>query len=223
MRYWIPLAVLSLFCAPASAEIFIITIKGTATTVEGDAPGDEIAVGDTISLSAVFDTASATLVAFGDDPTHNLYSGTLSDFEASVGAVTLSVVSQTNLTYWNDRFGMDAVTFGSQLSQAGPFGSSFGNLQFGGKDFTQQVFPNDSLSNGFPLANMEGYFFLNYGGDVGAKRIFGTVTASAQSLSAVPEPSTWAFMLIGFGVIGYSLRSTRNGNSINALRGRYTI
>jgi hypothetical protein len=31
--------------------------------------------------------------------------------------------------------------------------------------------------------------------------------------SAVPEPSTWAMMLIGFGAIGYSMRSSKAGRS----------
>lgn len=44
----------------------------------------------------------------------------------------------------------------------------------------------------------------------GAGLLTGLVTASATPVTAaVPEPSTWAMMLLGFGVVGYSLRSAR--------------
>jgi hypothetical protein len=44
----------------------------------------------------------------------------------------------------------------------------------------------------------------------GAGLLTGLVTArsSAATAAAVPEPSTWALMLIGFGAIGYALRRT---------------
>jgi hypothetical protein len=32
------------------------------------------------------------------------------------------------------------------------------------------------------------------------------ITAGSQVMSAVPEPTTWAMMLIGFGAVGYSMR-----------------
>ena len=32
-----------------------------------------------------------------------------------------------------------------------------------------------------------------------------------QIISAVPEPTTWGMMLLGFGAVGYSLRSARRG------------
>ena len=35
------------------------------------------------------------------------------------------------------------------------------------------------------------------------------VAIDAVSLSAVPEPATWAMMIIGFGLIGFGLRSRR--------------
>jgi PEP-CTERM motif-containing protein len=37
-----------------------------------------------------------------------------------------------------------------------------------------------------------------------------TITQVAASPAGVPEPSTWAFMLLGFGVIGFSMRRARS-------------
>ncbi len=54
-----------------------------------------------------------------------------------------------------------------------------------------------------------GAFTLNITGNntgPGLGTLAGTV-----SMSAVPEPTTWAMMLIGFGVVGYSLRRRKVG------------
>ncbi len=36
------------------------------------------------------------------------------------------------------------------------------------------------------------------------------VSASSSALGAVPEPATWAMMIVGFGVVGAGLRRKRN-------------
>ena len=36
-----------------------------------------------------------------------------------------------------------------------------------------------------------------------------TATATAEAPAAVPEPATWAMMLVGFGAVGYSMRFAR--------------
>jgi hypothetical protein len=38
-----------------------------------------------------------------------------------------------------------------------------------------------------------------------------SVTSSAVSTGAVPEPATWAMMILGFGLVGGALRSRRRG------------
>jgi hypothetical protein len=42
-----------------------------------------------------------------------------------------------------------------------------------------------------------------------AWRISGS-TIATQTPAAVPEPSTWALMLLGFGAVGFSMRSRRS-------------
>jgi len=65
----------------------------------------------------------------------------------------------------------------------------------------------EQLSGSF-IANA-GTFTLNINGNntgPGLGTLAGTV-----SMSAVPEPTTWAMMLIGFGAVGYSLRRRKVG------------
>jgi hypothetical protein len=71
--------------------------------------------------------------------------------------------------------------------------------------------PNDS-----PLTNPATSIIIGNGGSntyyVGVKRAEGRGAATDYVLSftnAVPEPTTWAFMLTGFGMVGYSLRRRR--------------
>jgi hypothetical protein len=53
--------------------------------------------------------------------------------------------------------------------------------------------------------------FINNGGARGALTLSGTVTAAgvAAPTAAVPEPSTWATMLVGFGALGFTMRRRR--------------
>ena len=68
--------------------------------------------------------------------------------------------------------------------------------------------PNDTF-----LRNMisvgAGTYTLNIQGTPGttAGSISGTVAFS--SVAAVPEPGTWALMLVGFGAVGFSMRRRR--------------
>jgi hypothetical protein len=68
-------------------------------------------------------------------------------------------------------------------------------------------------------------FFNTFGGDFGRVTVSLAngatlqsvnqvrLTAGSQITSAVPEPTTWAMMLIGFGAVGYSMRRRQVGYS----------
>jgi len=51
--------------------------------------------------------------------------------------------------------------------------------------------------------------------DVGGLPSYGN-EISTVSLSAIPEPATWAFMMIGFGAVGASMRSRRKSLTVAA-------
>jgi hypothetical protein len=44
-----------------------------------------------------------------------------------------------------------------------------------------------------------------------------SVTGTSGVISAVPEPSTWALMLVGFGMIGFAARQGRAGRRMNVV------
>ena len=92
----------------------------------------------------------------------------------------------------------------------------------------QSVLQNSAgFNNGYygnPFAgggnNGELYAFFNFQSDTAFNRVqiiqnggggfeFDNLTVGSKVVSAAPEPGTWAMMLLGFGAIGYLLRSGR--------------
>lgn len=118
-----------------------------------------------------------------------------------------------------DSFTSNALT-GNQIffnNVAGSFGGtagtaniSFGtnliadlNIQSANLGFTQLTMPGDLFTG--PASNPTfntGTFNLSGGFTAGPA----TLTITRAAVAAVPEPGTWAMMLIGFGAMGVSLR-----------------
>jgi hypothetical protein len=90
---------------------------------------------------------------------------------------------------------------------------SLGNLLL---DITTTGAPSDSNSLNFSSVNGDPMSNLYRSGGTGAftTGTNGLVTRFGQVDSAVPEPSTWALMLLGFGGVGVSLRRRRADASI---------
>ncbi|QGN56545.1 PEPxxWA-CTERM sorting domain-containing protein [Novosphingobium sp. Gsoil 351] len=81
----------------------------------------------------------------------------------------------------------------------------------------------------FDDASFSGAGAVNYNsladsvGSIGASSAFNTANANANnsvfarfrssSLAAVPEPATWAMMLLGFGMIGFGMRRRMTANT----------
>jgi hypothetical protein len=80
------------------------------------------------------------------------------------------------------------------------------NIQSASLGFTQLSAPGDLFSGpaSSPTFNL-GTFTLSGGFTAGPA----TLTISQAAVAAVPEPGTWALMLIGFGAIGVSMRRRR--------------
>ncbi len=79
------------------------------------------------------------------------------------------------------------------------------SMRFGGADRTGTALTSNAFDQVIPLARFPG---------VGASFQFGDDSGSIQfevanlraTIAAVPEPNTWAMMILGFGVVGYAMR-----------------
>jgi hypothetical protein len=84
---------------------------------------------------------------------------------------------------------------------AGRFSAPFGSLV--GRVGTQYQILGTNFTGSFANAGtLELFYWDSNNGDN-----FGTITAHVSTVdSGVPEPATWAMMLIGFGAIGLRIR-----------------
>lgn len=75
---------------------------------------------------------------------------------------------------------------------------------------TGLIFNNDVLESYglFGLALGSGTYTLSIGGTRGTTGSFG---GNVAFQNAVPEPATWAMMLLGFGAVGFAMRRRRVG------------
>ena len=123
-------------------------------------------------------------------------------------------------------FGQDAMTAGDYVIH---YTFSFPLAGAGAGDFSSSLVGGDNTI--FNSVDLNGSFFGLTNGDTQAKLVSGPVLASptlnqvnvafkvlndgpgtftgSVSATALPEPSTWAMMLLGFGVIGYAMRRRR--------------
>lgn len=95
-------------------------------------------------------------------------------------------------------------------------------------DFGQQLYGNTIIGihfgNGSGIDNATGFFEFDFGSAVNGISLnvpgsSGVVLyqTGAPPPGGIPEPSTWAMMLLGFGAVGFSLRRTRNRRLIPQL------
>lgn len=98
----------------------------------------------------------------------------------------------------NDSWDRDGIVIGFDGLPGGPFGSTFTNIQFQARD----LIGTGGIANGLPLNRFATSFFGGFGGSNTSARVYGDLSIDG----AVPEPATWALMILGFGAVGYAMR-----------------
>jgi hypothetical protein len=96
-------------------------------------------------------------------------------------------------------------------------GGSAGTVDFvitddGGQIFNFAGLTIDSGENRFGFTGIDGQSIANvsFSSSAGIADVRQVRLSESQMTSAVPEPATWAFMLLGFGAVGFSARRKRH-------------
>lgn len=74
-----------------------------------------------------------------------------------------------------------------------------------------QIFkaPNQLITSDRATIDANGAFRMSFNQTTGSSSGLVSVTFGAPIQSAVPEPATWAMLIVGFGLVGSMVRSTR--------------
>lgn len=190
--------------SPASAYV-VVTFDDTAPIPgSNDFPGELGALG----LTQVATTGASLMLAEDSIITFNLL-GSESGFDDTFSAADISYTEYTSLLN----------SFGSPIALGGttfPAGSLSGILTFtssGGVDATVGddgfgIFLGPNVMSGDFLT----VFYIGYDDQITNQDDDHDdliIQATVTSASAVPEPSTWAMMLFGFGAVGWGMRRAR--------------
>ncbi|UUR06953.1 FxDxF family PEP-CTERM protein [Sphingomonas glaciei] len=174
-----------------------------------------------IAAAAIPGTAEAAqIVTTGTNATTvqvaNLDAGTNNSFTIGFSDANLANPFNELLTFTTDVAGMLNILVGTVGA------SAENNVTFNNVFLTGTGLPNP---NGVPLSQVlfdpndtfvrnmisvgPGTYTLNIQGTPGTQNGSLSGNVAFNAIAAVPEPGTWAMMLLGFGAIGFSMRRTR--------------
>lgn len=163
-------------------------------------------VSTAISAVAVPSAAGAATVLFNFEGGSRSFSFTLEQGQIPNSSTTFAGSNRVGFTNVAGTF--TGVSGSTNVASSITFGTgAFGALGLSATGFGFGSFAGPRLFNGSttsPIFNL-GTFSL---GQVmtGAGTGGGRLTISEAPVSAVPEPATWAMMILGFGMVGYSMR-----------------
>lgn len=219
-------------CSPSLAKVYQFKAQGVLGdpySVDKDmnvvpAPTSQIGTGDTLSISFRFDTDDAVVQSLFDaDPAINIYYGNVSQYRLSVGSYqSAGPRSQQHFASFQlwDGYNVGSVgpvdsfslmTFKPLSGSNSPVDLGSGQvneiLNLYNFDPTASVRSSDLISEITPL---DGYAWksghLGFINPVSFSQTQFSIGDMTTTLSAVPEPATWALMIFGFGGMGLAMR-----------------
>ncbi len=167
-----------------------------------------------------YTTTGASIVLNGDAIITFEFLGSESGFSDTFSTVSLPALSLTEVSNLENHFGapvpIGAAAFsGGDLiarllfTSVGGLAATVGDAGFGIFLPGEQVAASGSFNTSV--------FYLGYDDQIGPLEDddnHDDFIVRATVTSAVPEPATWAMMLIGFGAVGYSLRRRRSAGAL---------
>ncbi len=168
--------------APASAATIVYSFSGNYS---GNISGNDFS--GPATLTGIGDTSSLF------NPDSNVTAVTLSSLTLTLDSIS-SMIAGSNVFFVNRSAG----TGGFALSSGGSFRTLLLSSSFLGYDGVSSIAAVGGEAVALP------YSFVSDAGPVTLTNA-SNVRFSAVA-AAVPEPATWAMMMLGFGAVGYAMR-----------------
>ena len=104
-------------------------------------------------------------------------------------------------------FGADGTLYGLEYDTNGLFtpGGTGALLRINADGSSDTLFTDLVAPTGLAIGSDGAFYVTNFSASAG--------TGQVLRIAAVPEPSTWAMMIVGFGIIGYGIRRSRKVQS----------
>lgn len=212
----VPLSLLA-SALPAKAANIVFQARGTASGTDRQCLiGCGTISNEAFTLRATFDTN--TLGAnLSIDPNRSILTGGF-DFGTLLSPLTgavLRIGAQRELVFGGDDGLFHSAGIGVERTDSGDAAQFLAEGGFGEFNI---IFNGPRIFNDLPsfttgnllLANLSRSqaLFIDSAGPNETRINFTISNAGFFALSAIPEPSSWAFMIVGFGLIGFSMRRT---------------
>lgn len=189
--------------SPSQAGVVQDSFLGFFSTGLGVTSGDETGSGSTHTADNQ-NRYDFFILQF--DKAVSLVSGTFTPYSLGNSLDTDATVGfGTTNTPWNSQPALDNQSF---ATLSGVFNGGFSTLTGGGTTNTRLLNPAANVGNIW----LVGAAFNNADGKIDAFK-FSNLTVSGSS--AVPEPATWAMMIMGFGLVGASMRRRNVRTSVS--------
>ncbi len=159
-----------------------------------------------ISAASIPSAAQAATVLFDFEGGSRNFSFTLEQGETPDSSTVFAGSNRVGFTNVAGTF--TGVNGSTNVASSITFGTgAFGALSLSATGFGFGSFSGPALFNGSTTSPIFNFGTFSLGQvSTGAGTGGGRLTISALPMAAVPEPATWAMMLLGFGMIGYRMR-----------------
>jgi hypothetical protein len=187
-------AVWILSATPGHAAVVTMTFSGTylsGPAVDGIAPIAGLPVSGTLSFD------STALQALSPNSSEQIYAGPAS-FTATVGSKPYTYI-YTSPSVENFYLSDANYSLTSQYFEADALLGNSVTMGLDSSSSTKSLFGSSADPGSFFGHSIEGEFFLSSNILSGPKLVFDVT----MNVSAVPEPSTWAMMILGFLGVGF--------------------
>ncbi len=152
-----------------------------------------------------------------------------SSFAANTGADVVDVIPRSDVTYSSAALSSNGSTKDFDViftfTNSFLYDPSMGNLLLDFTSFGGSNRSGTTLDGQNVLGDGTSSLFRQNGTDgTGSLSTFGYVAQfqTTDAMNAVPEPGTWAMMLLGFGAIGFGMRRRKSAEGKKQIRVSYT-